>query len=425
VITRTASVVVASLTLALSACGSGAGPVPTRSAATFSSSSTEPIDPAESAAAASATGAPTEPASAFPVAVFAAIPEDPLPAGLAAELQAALALHDVTGGGGMSATVMTAEGAWSGTTGKADGVRDVGVDDQFAIASITKSVVAAQVMLMVEAGELGLDDLVADHVPADLRFDTNAATIRDLLGHRSGIPDYYDLLDEHAGGPQTEFQRVWTPTEILAALPTERTPSGSTFAYAETNFLLLSLVIEHVRGRPLADVLRDGGLAVDGLQRLVYQPDQRPTEPMAMPAGASSAVLEIRGGYLPSLAAATAYHASGAIASDARSLARWWRALCAGEIVSQASLTEMSTFEPAAYLGSYGLGVYNPANGYAEGFGHTGQLPGYMSWAACLPKDGAVIVVLTNHEVVDGHLAFSHGLARPLVNALRTWAASH
>lgn len=426
-ITRTASVVVASLTLALalSACGSGAGPVPTRPAATFSSSSTEPIAPAESAALVSATGAPTEPAAAFSIAAFAAMREDPVSEGLAAELQAALALHDVTGGGGMSATVMTAEGAWSGTTGKADGVRDIQVDDQFAIASITKSVVAAQVFLMVEAGELALDDHVADHLPGDLGFDTNGATIRNLLSHRSGIPDYYDLLDEQAGGPQTEFERVWTPTQILAVLPTERTAPGSPFAYAETNFLLLSLVIEHVRGRPLADVLRDGALAVDGLERLVYQPDQRPTEPMAMPAGASSAVLEIRGGYLPSLAAATAYHASGAIASDSRSLARWWRALCAGEIVSQASLTEMSTFEPAAYLGSYGLGVYNPAKGYAQAFGHTGQLPGYMSWAACLPEDGAVIVVLTNHEVEDGHLAFSHGLARPLVTALRTWETSH
>ena len=64
--------------------------------------------------------------------------------------------------------------------------------------------------------------------------------------------------------------------------------------------------------------------------------------------------------------------------------------------------------------------MYNPASGYASGVGHTGQLPGYMSWAACLRRDEAVIVVLTNDEVDDGHLAFSHGLARPLVDALRS-----
>ena len=57
-----------------------------------------------------------------------AISEDPVTEELAAEFQAALALHDVSGGGGMSATVMTADGTWSGTTGTADGVRDLQVD---------------------------------------------------------------------------------------------------------------------------------------------------------------------------------------------------------------------------------------------------------------------------------------------------------
>jgi CubicO group peptidase (beta-lactamase class C family) len=140
---------------------------------------------------------------------------------------------------------------------------------------------------------------------------------------------------------------------------------------------------------------------------------------MAMPAGASNAALEIGGGYLPSLATATAYNASGSLASDSPSLAQWWRAFCAGEIVSQTSLTEMSTFGPAAHVGSYGLGLSNPADGYASAVGHGGQLPGYMSWAGCLPEEEAVIVVLTNHEVDDGHLAYSQGLARPLLEALR------
>ena len=365
---------------------------------------------------ATTSAAPTQ-AAGFPVATFAAISQEPMSEKLAGKFQEALALHDVADGGGMSATVMTAEGTWSGTIGTADGVRDVQVDDQFAIASITKSVVAAQLMLMVEAGELGLDDLAADHLPGDLQFDTNDATIRQLLSHRSGLPDYYDLLEK---SQRTDFERVWTPTKILELLPTGRSASGQSFSYAETNYLLLRLVIEHVRGRPLAEVLRDGVLTIDGMERLVHQPDERPTEPMAMPAGKPRAVLERRGGYLPSLAAATAYNASGAIASDSPSLAAWWRALCAGEIVSQASLNEMSTFEPAANIGGYGLGVYNPANGYATAFGHTGQLPGYMSWAACLPEEEAVIVVLTNHEVDDGHFAFSHGLARPLVDALRS-----
>jgi hypothetical protein len=91
-------------------------------------------------------------------------------------------------------------------------------------------------------------------------------------------------------------------------------------------------------------VLRDGVLSIDGVERLIYQPDEVPSEPMAMPYGESTAALKKGGGYLPSLAAASADGAAAAMVLDAPSLARWWRALCAGEIVSQASLTEMSTF---------------------------------------------------------------------------------
>jgi len=83
-------------------------------------------------------------AAPFPVDAFAAISQDPVSDSSAAEFQAALeglVVSDGFGeGGGMSATVMTADGTWSGTVGEADDTRDLRVDDQFAVASITKSV---------------------------------------------------------------------------------------------------------------------------------------------------------------------------------------------------------------------------------------------------------------------------------------------
>ena len=111
-------------------------------------------------------------------------------------------------GAGMSATVMTADGTWSGATGSADGVRDVRVDSQFGIASITKSVIAAQVMQMVEAGELSLDAPASDYLPANFDFDTNGATIRQLLDMHSGIPDWYgDDMEERMA---THRRRDWS-----------------------------------------------------------------------------------------------------------------------------------------------------------------------------------------------------------------------
>jgi D-alanyl-D-alanine carboxypeptidase len=288
----------------------------------------------------------------------------------------------------------------------ADRDRAVGVNDQFAIASLTKPVVATQVMQMVESGELGLGDPVANHLPADLDFDTNGATIRDLLGHHSGIPDYYPAVHARLS---KDLQHAWTPTELLGLVGPDREPAGEIFEYGDTNYLLLGLVIEHVRGRPLASVLREDVLDIDGVERLIYQPDEAPTEPMAMPFGRSTAVLNEGGGFLPSIAHVTSDGPGAAMASDAPSLVRWWRALCAGEIVSQASLTEMATFEDG-----YGLGLYNPGDPYADVVGHTGSHDGYVSWAGCLPEDGAVVVVLTNQVVDDIGL-----MAEPLVGAVR------
>lgn len=168
---------------------------------------------------------------------------------------------------------MSARGTWSGATGKADGVRDVTVNTQFSIASTTKAVTAAQVMQLVETGALGLDDPAADHIPADLDFDTNGATIRNLLGHRSGIPDYVNFV-----GAQFEADplRFWEPAVLLAAIPAGRGLLGGESEYANVNYLLLGLVIEEVTGRSMVEVLRDGVLAIDGVERLIYQPGRGP-----------------------------------------------------------------------------------------------------------------------------------------------------
>jgi CubicO group peptidase (beta-lactamase class C family) len=279
----------------------------------------------------------------------------------------------------------------------------VTIEDQFSIASTTKTVTAAQVMQLVEAGELGLDDLAADHLPADLDFDTNGATIRHLLGHRSGIPDYGEAV-----GPQFEADplRFWPPAELLAEIPVDRTTAGEAFEYGNVNYVLLGLVVEEVTGRPFAEVLRDGVLSIDGVERLIYQPDEIPTEPIAIENGQSTAWFESVGGFLPSYAL-TSDGPAAAMASDSVSLGRWWRALCAGEIVSQASLTAMLPTDDG-----YGLGLYRPDP--PGTVGHGGVDLGGVSLAGCLPGDGVVVTVLVNRNVDIS------AVAGPLVDAVRS-----
>jgi D-alanyl-D-alanine carboxypeptidase len=372
-----------------------------------------PADPVSSASGATAPQGATGPSAAedraFPIDAFADISEDPFSEKQAAEFQAILDDMASFNGAGMSATVMTANGTWSGATGSADGVRDVRVESQFGIASVTKSVTAAQVMQMVEAGELSLDAPATDYLPTNFDFDTNGATIRQLLDMYAGIPDWYgEDMEERVA---THRRRNWEPADVLALVGPHRAPVDDEFLYTDTNYTLLGLVIEHVRGGSLVDVLRHGVLRVDGTERLVYQPDEAPTPPMAMPDAESRAAFEKGGGYLPSLSDASSAGPAGAIASDSPSLARWWHAFCGGELVSKASLTEMWPFVDGP--SGYGLGLYNPADPYAVAVGHTGGNFGYVSWAGCLLDEGAVVVVLSDVEFDD-----IGGMARPLVDAV-------
>ena len=276
-----------SVALLVIGCG-GASPshAPIQPATATSPATTAPVEmPA-------ATAKPTPTASTaalFPTEAFAALTDDPVPAELAANLQETLERWG-SDGAGVSATIISPHGTWSGAAGMASGDRDVTVDTQFSIASITKAVTAAQVMQLVEAGRLGLDDPVADHLPSDIKFDTNGATIRQLLGHRSGIPDYGESIDLTA-----DPLRFWKPAELLAAIPANRKPVGLGSEYANTNYLLLGMAIEEVTGRPVAKVLRDGVLGIDGVERLIYQPDEVPTEPIAFEKAQSPAWFESMG----------------------------------------------------------------------------------------------------------------------------------
>jgi CubicO group peptidase (beta-lactamase class C family) len=392
------------LCLVLAGCGVAVPP------GTITPVTTAPTATAGASPNASPTPRRTPAPSLFPTAAFTAIGEDPVSKERAAEFQAILT--DMAGDGGITATLLTADGTWSGAVGKSDGVHDMQPTSQFGIASVTKSIVAAQVMQLVEAGEVDLDRPAMDYLPADFTFDTNGATIRQLLSHRSGIPDWYGAAMEERLA--ADRGRVWVTDEVFALVGAARRPLG-VFEYADTNYNVLGLVIEHVRQRPLVDVLRDGVLRVQGTERLIYQPDEAPTDPMAMPRGESRDALEQGGGYLPSISDASTGGAAGSIASDSISLARWWRAFCAGEIVSQAALTEMSSFDGGPF--GYGLGLFSPVADWGmPGIGHSGGNFGYSSWAGCMPGEHPfVLVVLTNFWVDN-----LGGLPYPLVMAARS-----
>jgi D-alanyl-D-alanine carboxypeptidase len=371
---------------------------------------TDSVDPST---ASSTSTPPTAGSVGFPIREFASLDDQPVAHALAVELQQVL--DSTAKGDGLTATVISPAGTWSGATGMANAERAMVPDDQMSIAHITQTVVAAQVMQLVEKGKLNLDDLAADHLPPDLDFDTNGASIADLLAHRSGLPDTLY-------GPgvwrslTTDPLHAWTPHEELATVPPRRSPPGRQWEFVGTNYLLLGVIIEQVTGRPVAKVLRGGVLSGKEYERLIFQPYERPTEPMAMPLGASTDTFDDHGRALPSIARVTAEAAEANMASDAPSLATWFRAFCAGQVVSPASLNEMTDFDERP---EFGLGIWDRRYEFGPGSGALGLTgvvdKAYRTTALCFQDPGTVVVVLANDGAHDVETA-----------AGRLWrAASH
>ena len=351
-------------------------------------------------ASAATTSASTTSRSATALGAFPALPTGELPRATATQLQQTLAEFAPNLVPGATATVIVAGvGVWSGAAGTADGTTPMVPGAQFGIASLTKTVIAAEVLQLVERGALGLDDPVSEHLPDGFEFETNGATVRNLLSMESGIPDPTLTLAEVLKDPL----RTWTPQEVLATVPASRSKPGDHFVYEDANYMLLALVIESVTGKTVASALRADVLADPLLARLVYQPEERPTAPLALPfdgAGLRPDAVNAGGGYLESRSEASWANGSGGMASDAPALAVFGYRLYGGGMLSLDSARAMTDFDGNDASDRYGLGTFYqspiaPGLGpLAVGNGGWGQ--GYSAVLTVLPDRGIVIAVLTN-----------------------------
>jgi D-alanyl-D-alanine carboxypeptidase len=360
-------------------------------------------------AAPSASGAPSN--SVIPsqapqqLGSFPPLTDAALSADLAGRLQAQLdAVVERDEAPAISASlILPGIGRWEGTSGTTPEGEAVSTDTVFAVASITKTVIAAAALKLSEEGALDLDDPLAEHMPAEIAEVTNDATLRDALGMRTGLQEHVDPSLETALIEDPE--RHWTPEEAVAVLsPAGAFPPDERTVYANVNYLLLGMAIEAATGRSMDAILRDGVLAPPELARMALQDAESPPEPLSafyasnpeLPSGAES--LETGGGFLPSRALSSAVWTAGSIASDAPTLATWGYLLYGGHVLSDASLTAMVTAPSGA---DYGLGCALLREQGLDGVGHGGNLPGFSSVLYADGETGAVIAVLVNTDAYN------------------------
>ena len=309
--------------------------------------------------------------TAGPVAVRSPVNEPLFEAAIAAARQAGGA-YGVT-----FAAVRDGELLWSGAAGRdRDEASPLAPDDPLVIGSVTKTFVAAAILQLAEEGRLDLDDAVREHLPRTSSI-SRKITIRQLLDHTSGLADVFN--DTTRKGLEEHPERAWTTVEVFKTIHAPWYQPGEGWAYANTNYLLLGLVIERITGSSLSEELEARFLGPLGLR------DTR------LLTGAAD-----DGGPLAP-AWATIFWASGAMTASAADLARWGNALYGDEILNERSRDAMIALNSH----DYGLGLQRVEVPGAIGYGHTGLLNTYTTLLLHLPEQDVTIALLVNRSHVD------------------------
>jgi D-alanyl-D-alanine carboxypeptidase len=347
-----------------------------------------------------------------PITLFPALPDGPLNATDAASLQKVL--DDLVAGGAPDAiaSVITTDGQWSGAAG-IDGPkgRSAKASDEFNIASVSKPILAALVLRLVQDGKVDLDAPIASYL-GDLPVDANKATVRQALAMRSGIGDTESAIQAEA---RADCAHAWTRTEVLRSIPAPYATAGSRYQYSNPSYKLLGYAVEHVTGKPLESSFQDLMFAPVSPDRILLQGASRSTpKPWALPLAGHEGALPLAmygtGGTLPCLSISTFSFATSAVASDAPSLARWGWTLFTGRLIDLDSLVTMTSGDgqggPLSFESSSG---FNPDRALGV---HGGQV-GYSAFLFILPERQVVATVFINDEGANVESA-----ARELILAL-------
>ena len=261
---------------------------------------------------------------------------------------------------------------------------------RYKVASNSKQILAASVLLLAEEHKLSLDDRVAKYLPTITR--ASEITIRQLLSHTSGYQDFYPL----------DYVAPWmakdtTADAILskwASMPLDFEP-GSRWQYSNTNYVAAGRIVEKVSGQPLLTFLQKRILDPLGMKSAIDVTSARWSD--ADPAGY---LHYATGPARPATPEGNNWMwAAGELAMTAEDLARWDISLINGTLLKPASLKALTT-EVQLGGGSgtgYALGLFvsTLANGHRR-WAHSGGASGFVSQNVTYPDDRMAITVLTN-----------------------------
>lgn len=262
---------------------------------------------------------------------------------------------------------------------------------RYSIGSVSKQLLAASVLLLVQDGKLSLDDRVSRYLPNLTR--AGEVTIRQLLTHTSGYQDYYpqDYVAPFMEKPVTADQIL----EQWAMKPLDFEP-GTRWQYSNTNYVIAGRIIERVTGSPFFDFLSKRILAPLGMSSAINLAAQ--TIGVQDAAGYTRFAL---GPPRPAPPEGRGWlFAAGELAMTAHDLALWDISLMEHKLLTPASLELMTT--PVRLRNGtptdYALGVRVTDDDGHPKWQHGGAVSGFVSLNTVWPDRGLAVVVFANED---------------------------
>ncbi|WP_028809776.1 serine hydrolase domain-containing protein [Streptomyces sp. 351MFTsu5.1] len=292
-------------------------------------------------------------------------------------------------------------GSWTESAGTADlgSGRPMNAADRLRAGSVTKTFTATVVLQLAAEHKLALDAPVDRYLPGVIRhngYDGRHITVRQLLRHTSGLPDYLDAPEwEH---PERLRYRHFEPRALVARALDLPRPSGA-WHYATTNYLLAGMIIREVTGHaPESEIARRV------IQPLGLRDTYWPGDEIRIQGPHSRSYFTAEDGRLTD---GTAWNTTfggvgGALVSSPADLSRFISALFGGRLLPAAQLAEMRHTVAAdpdrLWPGArYGLGlISSPLRCGGRWWGHAGTVPGGHRALTAVGPGGRTVAVALN-----------------------------
>ena len=277
------------------------------------------------------------------------------------------------------------------------------LDGEVRIASNTKTFVAVLIMKMVEEGKVKLDEPIETYLPGIVKgqgVDGKKITVRQLLQHTSGLPDFGDgQLDYFA--IRNDYVSPRDVLDGVLSRPAQFAP-GAKFQYNNANYIVLGLLAERVAKRPVAEQIETKIVKPLGLKHTYMPAPGEKTIRGKHPHGYHTR--DGKPGKLEDITEADPSWewAAGSMISTPSELNKFMQSVFDGSLLSQASISEMKKSVPAPEMGGeYGLGLIGYKSSCGVVWGHSGNNPGYYSLSAVRSDGTAATIVVTSMPSVN------------------------